>query len=97
MQLLLDKLVLISDLLYAGKPTESKDEVETAARVLLNQGVKDAVLVKRGKNGSLLVTRDDAIEQGIFEAGKASTGLPLLRLLIESLRSMRLHYASPSP
>lgn len=51
-------------------PTESKEEVEVAARKLLEQGVKEAVLVKRGSNGSLLVTAKDSIEQGILKAEK---------------------------
>ena len=63
----------------AGMPTESKEEVEAAARVLLDQGVKNAVLVKRGKSGSLLVTADNAIEQGIFEAGKVAIFFALLQ------------------
>lgn len=56
-----------------GMPSESKEEVEVAARKLLEQGVKSAVLVKRGKNGSLLVTKDDSIEQDIFEANKVTS------------------------
>lgn len=70
-------------------PTESREEVEAAARVLLDQGIKNAVLVKRGKNGSLLVTRESAIEQGIFEAGKVIAGLPEKRVEILSTPQLR--------
>lgn len=59
-----------TDYSLTGMPTESKQEAEAAARKLLDQGVQQAVLVKRGKNGSLLVTKSEAIEQQIFEAGK---------------------------
>jgi len=51
-------------------PTSSKDEVEKAAQTLLDRGVKQGVLVKRGGSGSLLVTREGSTEQGIFEAKK---------------------------
>ena len=70
-------------------PTESKEEVEAAARVLLDQGVKNAVLVKRGKNGSLLVTTDSAIEQGIFEAGKVAVLLSGKKPSISFFRFLR--------
>ena len=57
---------------FADLPTESREQVEAAARKLLDQGVKTAVLVKRGKNGSLLVTREDSIEQSIFKTNKVN-------------------------
>ncbi|KAK9812771.1 hypothetical protein WJX72_003419 [[Myrmecia] bisecta] len=52
-----------------GKPTESDSEVEAAARQLLEQGV-DTVLVKRGSQGSMLVTGRDNIKQPIFKVDK---------------------------
>lgn len=56
--------------MHKGDPTNNKEEVEAAARKLLHQGVKESVLVKRGGSGSLLVTKDQSIEQGIFKASK---------------------------
>ena len=40
--------------------------MEAAARKLLDQGVKEAVLVKRGSKGSLLVSAGSTVGQGIF-------------------------------
>lgn len=62
----------------ADLPTASKEEVEVAARKLLERGVKEAILVKRGKSGSLLVTKDNSIEQNIFKTEKVLRSVCLL-------------------
>ena len=67
-------------------PTGSKEEAEAAARSLLERGVKQAVLVKRGGSGSLLVTRDGSTEQGIFDAKKVNLRGALNRRDMRSFR-----------
>ena len=58
--------------------------MEAAARKLLDQGVKEAVLVKRGGKGSLLVTAGSAVEQGIFKTEEVSAVLSL-SFMVEKL------------
>lgn len=65
---------------YAGMPTDSRQDIEAAARQLLSQGIKESVLVKRGSSGSLLVTKDGAVEQGIFKADKVNWPYKLVYL-----------------
>jgi ribokinase len=52
-----------------GMATDTEQQVEKAAHVLLDKGVH-TVLVKLGSKGSLLVTRDGTVSQPIVTAGK---------------------------
>lgn len=53
-----------------GRDTESGEEAEASARAMLDKGV-ESVLVKRGINGSMLVSRSDKpLNQSIFSVEK---------------------------
>ena len=55
---------------YAGRKTESQEDVEAAAQLMLEQGV-DTVLVKRGTSGSLQASKDaEPLIQPIFPVEK---------------------------
>ncbi|DBA71361.1 TPA: hypothetical protein ACH3X2_011170 [Trebouxia sp. C0005] len=50
-------------------PTESKEQVEAAARSVQGKGV-DIVLAKLGTKGSMLIQKDKILNQGILKADK---------------------------
>ena len=50
-------------------PTESKEQVEAAARSVQGKGV-DIVLAKLGTKGSMLIQKDEILNQGILKADK---------------------------
>jgi hypothetical protein len=50
-------------------PTENKEQVEAAARSVQGKGV-DIVLAKLGTKGSMLIQKDETLNQGILKADK---------------------------
>ena len=50
-------------------PTESKEQVEAAARSVQGKGV-DIVLAKLGTKGSMLIQKHEMLNQGILKADK---------------------------
>lgn len=52
-----------------GMPTENKEQVEAAARKVQEKGV-DAVLAKLGTKGSMLIQKDEVLNQSILKADK---------------------------
>ena len=50
-------------------PTESKEQVEAAARSVQGKGM-DIVLAKLGTKGSMLIQKDEILNQGILKADK---------------------------
>lgn len=56
---------------FPGMPTENKEQVEAAARKVQEKGV-DAVLAKLGTKGSMLIQKDEVLNQSILKADKVS-------------------------
>ena len=52
-------------------PTENKEQVEAAARKVQEKGV-DAVLAKLGTKGSMLIQKDEVLNQSILKADKVT-------------------------
>ena len=50
-------------------PTESKEQIKAAARSVQGKGV-DIVLAKLGTKGSMLIQKDEILNQGILKADK---------------------------
>ena len=57
--------------LLAGMPTEDNDQVLAAAKRVQEMGV-DVVLAKLGTKGSMLIQKDEVLQQGIIKADKVS-------------------------
>ena len=52
-------------------PTEGNDQVLAAARKVREMGA-DVVLAKLGTKGSMLIQKDEVLQQGIIKADKVS-------------------------
>ena len=55
--------------LHAGMPTEGDDQVLAAAKKVQEMGA-DVVLAKLGTKGSMLIQKDEVLQQGIIRADK---------------------------
>ena len=57
--------------LTTGMPTEDNEQIQAAAQKLRDQGV-ELVIAKLGTKGSLLIQKDQVVQQGIVKADKVS-------------------------
>ena len=64
-------LIMCIICLIAGMPTEDNDQIQAAAQKLRDQGV-ELVIAKLGTKGSLLIQKDQVVQQGIVKADKVS-------------------------
>ena len=74
-------------------PTESKEQVEAAARSVQGKGV-DIVLAKLGTKGSMLIQKDEILHQGILNADKVCL-LSLMLLPTNPETSILIHKRHP--
>ena len=61
--------------LHAGMPTEGNDQVLAAAKKVQEMGA-DVVLAKLGTKGSMLIQKDEVLQQGIIKADKVTAAAP---------------------
>lgn len=78
---------------HADMPTESKEQVEAAARSVQGKGV-DIVLAKLGTKGSMLIQKDEILHQGILNADKVCL-LSLMLLPTNPETSILTHKRHP--
>ena len=57
--------------LHAGMPTEGNDQVLAAAKKVQDMGA-DVVLAKLGTMGSMLIQKEEVLQQGIIKADKVN-------------------------